>query len=231
MNITWIGQAGLLIKCDGYTIIVDPYLSDNVAKFVPKNKRRQPIDESLFEIKPDVVLITHSHLDHTDEPTLRHYINEDSCVTVLSPTNAWQQIKKYGGNNNYVLVNPGTQWSFGNIRISTVAAEHSDPCSVGFIIDAEGKKYYISGDTLYNTNVIEDVKKTAGGEEIYCAFLPINGVGNNMNITDAARFANDIGTRFAVPVHFGMFDSLDPSDFEFENKIIPHMYGEIVFPD
>lgn len=230
MNITWLGQAGLLIRTGKHTIIADPYLSDNVAKFEPQNVRRQPIDDSFFGIRPDMILITHPHLDHMDEHTLAHYINSDSHTTVLSPRSVWPEVRKYGGDNNYVLVSPGTRWSFDGVEIYTVPAEHSDVYSVGFIIEAEGKKYYITGDTLYNTRVIKSVRESVGNDEIYCVFLPINGVGNNMNVRDAEQFAKDVGARFAVPVHFGMFDSIDPCDFMFDGRIIPKIYTEIVFP-
>ena len=58
-------------------------------------------------------------------------------------------------------------------------------------------------------------------------FLPINGVGNNMNMIDAARLANESGARTAVPIHFGMFDELDPSGFDHPNVVIPEIYKEV----
>lgn len=37
MRITWLGQAGLLFETGGLKIVVDPYLSDSVAKLQPQN--------------------------------------------------------------------------------------------------------------------------------------------------------------------------------------------------
>ena len=54
MKITWIGQAGLILKSQGKTVIVDPYLSDSVKKVNPHNYRRVPVDTNLFGIKPDI---------------------------------------------------------------------------------------------------------------------------------------------------------------------------------
>lgn len=48
MKITWLGQAGLLLKHNDQTVLIDPYLSDSVAKINPKNKRRVPVDERFF---------------------------------------------------------------------------------------------------------------------------------------------------------------------------------------
>ena len=58
-------------------------------------------------------------------------------------------------------------------------------------------------------------------------FLPVNGVGNNMNMEDAARFARQTGAKQVVPFHVGMFDDLRPEDFPMENKVIPELYKEI----
>ncbi len=103
-------------------------------------------------------------------------------------------------------------------------AVHSDPCAIGVVIEElhTGKKYYITGDTLYSTDVIGDLPR-----DIYAVFLPINGAGNNMNARDAARFAADIGAKYAVPVHFGMLDEIDPEIFKCENRVIPTIYQEI----
>ena len=60
-----------------------------------------------------------------------------------------------------------------------------------------------------------------------CVFLPVNGVGNNMNMEDAARFAEAIGAKRAVPVHVGLFDSLKPDAFPCEKKWILRMYEEV----
>lgn len=78
-------------------------------KVNPHNYRRVPVDTNLFGIKPDIIILTHNHMDHTDEETLRHYITQDSRVTVLASGEAWKTVRKFGGaENNYVLFNCGT---------------------------------------------------------------------------------------------------------------------------
>ncbi len=74
---------------------MDPYLSNSVEKIEPENYRRFPIDNSFLKIKPDIILQTHEHLDHTDPATLVHYIDQNSGVLVLAPTNAWKKIRKF----------------------------------------------------------------------------------------------------------------------------------------
>ncbi len=227
MNITYLGQAGLLFEADGKKIVIDPYLSDNVRNFEPENARRLPIDERFLEIAPDIILITHNHLDHLDHETLKHYLKRDSQAFVFCPTGGYQELRKTYPDTrcNYVLFNDGTEWTEGGIRIRAVAAEHSDPNAIGIILSFEGKNYYITGDTLYSERVFASLPS----EPIYAVFLPCNGRGNNMNMTDASRFAARIGAQYAVPFHIGMFDSFTDEAFTHPAKITPKIYEKIIF--
>lgn len=222
MKFTWLGQAGLLIEKQDFKILIDPYLSDSVAKVNPKNYRRVPVEPRFLEIKPDLILFTHNHLDHYDPETVPHYLTAETAVTVLTPTSVWNEVRKLGGSNNYVQFNRHTRWTEGGITFTAVKAEHSDEYAIGVILDDGAKKYYITGDTLYNEDIFADLP--AGLDAV---FLPINGVGNNMNMVDAADFAKRTGAKKAVPLHWGLFDELDPADFPCENKVIPTIYKEI----
>lgn len=222
MEIIWLGQAGLLFRKGEFTVLVDPYLSDSVKEINPKNYRRVPIDESFFEVKPNIMIFTHNHLDHYDPETVSHFISDKTNITVLAPNSVWNEVRKYGGDNNYVLFNRHTTWSQGGLEFTAVKAEHSDITPIGVIINDGGKKYYITGDTLYNDEIFEDIPN-----DIYALFLPINGVGNNMNITDAKRFCEKVNPKFAVPLHCEMFDNINMNEFGYENKIVPKIYEKI----
>lgn len=222
MKITWLGQAGLMFETCGKTIFFDPYLSNSCYTINFKNNRKVAVDERFFDIKPDIIVLTHSHLDHTDPETLSKYLTEDSEITVLASKNAWDIVRTFGGNNNYVSFNRHTVWTEGDIRFEAVYAEHSDDKAIGVIMEAEGVTFYITGDTLYSTEVLEDLPA-----EIDAVFLPINGKGNNMNMTDAAIFCEELGAR-AVPLHCGLFDDIDMNNWEYENKVVPEFYQEII---
>lgn len=106
---------------------------------------------------------------------------------------------------------------------TVVKAEHSDRAAVGVLLRDGDVTYYVTGDTLYNEDIFRNVPK-----DVFALFLPINGVDNNMNMTDAARFARRINARKTVPLHVGMFDALSAKDFDCKNKVIPEIYKEIV---
>ena len=222
MKIIFLGQAGLLFEKDDFKIMIDPYLSNSVEAVNPKNFRRVDVDESFFDIKPDVMIFTHNHLDHYDSETVERFITAESSILVLAPKSVWHEVRKIGGNNNYVLFNRHTTWTENGIKFTAVKAEHSDITPIGVIIDDGEKKYYITGDTLYNEEIFEDLP-----DNIYALFLPVNGVGNNMNMTDASRFAKRVNAEKTVPIHIGLFDELTAENFDCHNKVIPEIYKEI----
>ena len=225
MKVTWIGQAGLLFETSDMKIIIDPYFSDSCEKQNAKLVRKVPVKTELTKLKPDIVVLTHNHLDHTDPETLPNFINGKTHVKVILSENAHDFVKKLGGpTNDYIIFKTGTEWSEKNVHLSAVPAYHSENSAFGVIIEAEGLKYYVTGDTLYNKNIFDCLP-----DDLYAVFLPINGVGNNMNMIDAARFAKMCGAKYAVPMHFGMFDEINPNSFAAENKVIPQLYKEIRF--
>ncbi len=222
MKITWLGQAGMLLENENTVIMIDPYLSDSVGKGNPEKHRRTGVADYLFDIKPDVMVFTHNHLDHYDPETVERFIGPDTEITVLSPYSVWKEARKFGGKNNFVLFNRGTTWTHNGIRLTAVAAEHSDEYAIGVIVDDGKRKLYFTGDTLYNECIFADIP-----DDIYAIFLPINGVGNNMNMEDAKVFCERINPKYAVPVHCGLFDNIDMNGFDCEKKIVPEIYKEI----
>ena len=222
MKITWLGQAGLLLEANGLSVMVDPYLSNSCGEANPKSYRRVAVDLTYLACNPDVIVLTHDHLDHTDEQTLSHFLTEDSCRLVLAAPNAWNHVRRFGGAHNYVRFSRGTTWTQGALCFRAVHAEHSDTEAIGVIVDDGTKKYYITGDTLYNEAIFAQLPT-----DIDTVLIPINGKGNNLNAADAVRFCARIGARHAVPLHYGMLDDLTPDAFDAPNRVIARVYEPI----
>ncbi len=198
---SWIGQAGYLIEIDNTKIVIDPYLSNSVEACDNAYKRMQPIDESFITIEPDVVICTHDHLDHTDPDTLKPMLNMEKKAHILAPRNSYKLISEFAPvQHNMVLFSPGTSVTLNSVLFKAVKAEHTDEHAVGIVIEHEGFRIYVTGDTLYNDAVIKSVPK-----DIDMMFVCINGVGDNMNIDDAVRFSKEINAKVTIPMHYGMF--------------------------
>ncbi len=216
MKYQWLGQNGIILYTETKTILIDPYLSDSCT-----THRKFDAPKEIFDISPDIIICTHDHLDHTDKMSLVPFLEKsDKKIEVISPYNAYIKMRSWGYlNHNYILFEPGTQWTSGDVCITGVKAYHSDLTAMGFIVNAENKNVYITGDTLYNSNIFSTLP-----DDIYALFVCVNGLGNNMNAIDAARFADKVNPVKAIPVHWGLFDNLTPEIFKFKNAEYPEFF-------
>ena len=219
MKVTHLGQAGLLLQTKTLTVMIDPYFTDSVGAIDPNKHRRAAMDERLWSVRPDVLIFTHDHLDHYDPESAERILKTHSGILVLCPASVWGKVRANGGDHNYVLFDRHTQWTEKDIRFTAVKAAHSDACAIGVVIEAEGKTLYVTGDTLYNGEIFGDLP-----EKIDVIFLPVNGVGNNMNADDAARFVDRCGAKLAAPMHVGMFDGLTGHILQVNNKVVLATY-------
>ena len=177
MKCIWLGQGGLLFDFDGFKVMVDPYFSDSVGAVDPAKKRRIPVDPTFLNIRPDVLILTHDHLDHTDPETLAPLLQKHSGICVLASGNAWNRARTFGGDHNYVQFNEDTVWTQGPVRFLAVHAQHSDSAAIGVLLQHGNKTYYVTGDTLYHRQIIENLAHWNITPDV--VFLPVNGVGNN----------------------------------------------------
>ena len=88
---------------------------------------------------------------------------------------------------------------------------------VGFIIDFEGIKYYIAGDTD-NLDELHNI-------ECNIAFIPIGGT-YTMDYKEAAEFANTITAEIIVPTHYGLIVGNKEDGIKFE-KLVKNKKVEI----
>lgn len=215
MKLTWLGQTGLAIETNGSLLMVDPYLMDTLSSSSgPQFNRMVPVDESWLDKKPDLILLTHDHGDHLDMPSLHAVVSPEKQVQILAGDNAWKKVRgQFPGTHNYIQMWPGTEWTAEEFHIRAIPACHSDTTALGYLIHAEGLTICVSGDTLYQKQILQSV-----GETVDILFVVMNGLGNNMNYRDAARYAADLGAKVSIPVHWGLFEkfSADPNLFVHE---------------
>lgn len=211
--IMWLGQAGFLLKNSQNKILaVDVYLSDLAMK-QDGNKRLVPPIMSSKELKPDVILATHSHTDHLDLDSLPDMLREET--ELYCPVSSLELCRKRSLPMERIReVKPGDSFRKQGYEIKTVFADHGDtaPDAVGFIIRAENVSIYFTGDTGYQ----QDRMRQAVNQDIDVLLAPINGEYGNMNETDAAMLAAQIDAKLTIPCHFWTFARHEGSPFRFE---------------
>lgn len=196
-KIRWIGQSGYILD-DGKTeICIDPYLS-NVVERIAHRERMVEAPFSPENLKCNVVICTHNHLDHLDIDAIPLMQKKD--MLFLAPSEAKDQLFECGVTK-FEAFDESTIVKVGDFELTAVYADHTVP-AVGVLVKYGGIFLYFSGDTQYNVKLNELAEFA-----IDIMFICINGKLGNMNVEDAIKLTKIIDPKVAVPTHYGMFES------------------------
>lgn len=196
MKITWLGQSGYLLESGDSRLVLDPYLSDAVNRLHGRARLAEtPIDPKT--IRADAVICTHAHLDHLDPDALGEMDRDMTLVTTFEGAEKGKEL----GFSRVKAIREGDQLLIGEWELTAVYARHTTE-AFGVLLRAEGLALYFSGDTLFDRRLFE-----IGKEKPDAAFLCINGKLGNMDAEEAVTTAREIGARWNVPNHYGMFAS------------------------
>ena len=229
-GICWLGQAGFWIETGAHRILIDPYLSDSLAKKYAgrtfDHKRMMPPPLSVADLpRPDIVLVTHAHTDHMDPETLAPLHARFPDVPFVVPVAREAAARERIGSDARLLpVDAGADFAaIPGLRIVVFPAAHEDfDCDdagrhpyLGYGIAAAGIRLYHSGDcvpfpelpALYATFAPDIALLPVNGRD---AERRANGVPGNFTLDEAVHLAAD--TAYLVPHHFGMFafNTIDP---------------------
>ncbi len=208
MNITWLTQGSFLFEDDNTRIVIDPYMSD----FLISHGMTRLVDFPLTfeELKPDVMVCSHDHLDHLDPETVEKIAQMYSECLFAGPQSCCTHFLKLGiDEERIVLLEEGESRKFGELQITAVFADHSDPDAVGLVIE-NGKKVYLSADSNYDERLVNE--NTSGCDVV---LICINGRMGNMSADDALNVVKQIKPKAAFPMHYGLFaeNTADPKPF------------------
>ncbi|KGE16408.1 MBL fold metallo-hydrolase [Paenibacillus wynnii] len=214
LAVWFLGQESVIIKGDGVTVYIDPYVSPNLDRTFPAPISPEDITNA------DVCLITHDHDDHLDKGTIPQLVNHNPAVKIMAPAMCEPQLKELGVNPEQFLMAAEGQWtSFGpKLRVLPIAAAHEEmvrgeqgnPHYVGYILELNGVKLYHAGDTVLFPELVEALSS----HQIDLAMLPINGrdyfrnarnLAGNMSYREAAEFAAVADFETVIPLHYDLF--------------------------
>ena len=173
----------------------------------------------------DIIFITHDHYDHYSEEDIKKVRKSDTFIVI--PEDMFTKVLKLGMDEKYIVrVQPNKEYSIGNIKFQTIPAYNitkqfhpKENGWVGYILQLDGIKYYIAGDT----DMTED------NENVNCdvAFVPVGGTFT-MDYREAAKLVNKIKPKIAVPIHYGLIVGTKQDAEHFVNSLDNGIEGRIL---
>lgn len=181
MQLTWLGHASwLVVTLKKQAIYFDPYAGD--VSELPK---------------ADLILISHSHFDHSDSNKIGQLRKEGTTI-ITSVENA----EKIAG---VVGLAEGESKKMGATTITAVPAYninkfrapntpyHPKGFGVGFVVETE-RRIYHAGDSDY----VPEMREL---KNIDIALLPIGGT-YTMTLEEAVEAVKAIKPQVVIPMHF-----------------------------
>lgn len=171
----------------GGIVFIDPTTGPDAAKALAP-----------WQVKPDLILITHPHDDHFQPAILQEYLKANPKVVLAGPAEV-VALAKAKGIAGMQVVAPNQSYAMAGFEFSTVPAyfdqkEANHPQSaqwVGYVLPLNGVRYYVTGDT-------QPVPEMAT-VKADVLFPLLAGCGGNTD--QALAMAKSSGAKLVVPVH------------------------------
>jgi L-ascorbate metabolism protein UlaG (beta-lactamase superfamily) len=219
----WLGHACMLLRLDGQTILMDPALSDRVSPVSFAGPRRLLPPGATVATLPriDVVLISHSHYDHLDKPSIRKLLARFPDASYLVPLGlaTWMR------NRGIKKVQELDWWDdteIGGSRFSFVPAQHWTQRTIwdrnrslwgGWVVQRGDFRFWFAGDTGYTTHLIE-IGDRLGPFDL--AAIPIGAYeprwfmqAQHIDPQQAVRLHRELRSRHSIAIHWGAFELAD----------------------
>lgn len=214
--ITWIGHSSILLQLSGVNVLIDPVFADRIAWIYP---RHAPPGLTVDELPPiDAILISHSHPDHLDFPSIARLPREATAIVPhglgkLFTQRLFARVVELDWWESTVLngltftFTPARHWS------RRTPFDFNRSLWGGFVIQSPTASIYCAGDTGW-CDVFAEIGRRF--PNLTAALIPIGGYEpawfmsqNHLNPEEAAQAFLDCGARTLIPIHWGTFQLAD----------------------
>ena len=215
-KIAWIGHMTTLIKLDDKHILTDPFFSDYASPIPPIGpKRIVKAGMSIKDLpKVDIIIISHSHYDHLDIPSLENIPNKEN-ISIIVPL----KVSQYFEHLNFKEVieldwHENTQ--IDSITITAMPVTHwskrslfatNDTLWAGYSIISKHKKIFFSGDLEYASYYKELGEKYGPFDLAILSISPYKPKevmrGSHCEPKNCLNLALDLKAKNFMPIHWG----------------------------
>jgi L-ascorbate metabolism protein UlaG (beta-lactamase superfamily) len=221
----WLGQAGFAVTGHNQCFLIDPYLSDYLARKYegrePSHQRMMPSPLNAWQLSHlDFVFCTHRHGDHMDPETLSILTKRHPSCRVIIPAAEIEYAESLGlPPATLVAADAGKPFTLTpGLDVFPIAAAHErfklnangSHHFLGYVIGLGKSVIYHSGDTVPYEGLQQQLER----QQIQLALLPVNGrdelrqskgIPGNFTLEEAVDLCRDVGIPVMIAHHFGMF--------------------------
>ena len=215
LHAAWIGHSTVLIGIDGFTILTDPVFSARIGismgPFTVGMKRIVSPAVQLPKLPiPDLILLSHAHMDHLDRPSLRKLENRETSVITAVSTSDLLRVKRYKAVHELKW---GESRRVGPVSVHALQVKHWGARTRtdvhrgynGYLIEAGRYRIIFGGDTAY-TDLFRQARTS---KPVDLAIMPIGAydpwIHAHCNPEQALEMANHTAAEFVLPVHHRTF--------------------------
>ena len=206
VTIRFLGHAAFSISDATHTLLIDP--------FITGNPQSEAAGIAADDLQPTHIALTHGHEDHVGDTV---GLAKRTGATVVAGFELGNLLMEEGVES-VELANPGGGVAMPFGRIDLTFAYHSSSFQgrytgqpAGLVIRMGGKTIYHAGDT----GLFGDMKLLGELHRPDAVILPI-GDRFTMGPVHAARAAELIGAKVAIPCHYNTWPLIeqDPAAFQ-----------------
>lgn len=216
LHAAWIGHSTVLLRVDGFTILTDPVFSSRigigVGPVVIGMKRLVAPAVELSKLpRPDLILLSHAHMDHFDLPSLAQLRNPMTSVVTAANTSDLLSVKRYRSVQELkwgesCRVGPATIRAFEvkhwGARMQTDVHRGYN----GYLVEIGNRRIVFGGDTAWT----ETFRTIRSAKPVDLAIMPIGAydpwIHAHCNPEQALAMADHAGAEFILPVHHQTFN-------------------------
>ena len=220
-SVTWLGHASVLVQMDHATILTDPIWSDTASPISWLGPRRfVPPPMPISALPPlDAVVVSHSHYDHLDLPSLKALAARGTRFFV--PLRVGEILRAEG-------IGPVEELDWwesrpvGAVTITCVPSRHWSQRSLGdmnrtlwsgWVVSGPTRRFWFAGDTGYS-RVFTELGDRLGPFDL--AAVPIGAYDPpammlpvHLNPEEALQAGLDARADRLLGIHYGTFDLTD----------------------
>lgn len=200
MQVAFAGHSTTLVELDGVRVLSDPLFRSALLHL----QRHAPLVDLERYGRPEILLISHSHLDHLDKRSLKLI---DKSTHAIVPSDS-AKLMRAQGFTNVTGVSAGDEVESNGLRVKAVHADHggkrmpwNEPAeTIGFVVEGSQRFYYAGDTDLFD--------EMADLGPLDLALVPVWGWGpklgeGHLDPARAAKAVELLRPRVAVPVHWG----------------------------